>query len=405
MDKTNNNYKICSKCKNNLENSSFPKGRTYCKECKYKLNFCSHNRSKYSCKEGCGGNLCEHNNFKSVCKECKGGSICEHNIRKTTCKECKGGSICEHNRVKSLCKECKGGSICEHNRLKSQCKECKGSAICEHNRIKSSCKECKGSSICEHNKQKNTCKECKGSSICEHNKIRYRCKECKGSSICEHNSLKSICKECKGSAICEHNKVKHNCIICNPSCACQECKITFVSKNTKVYPLCKACFCKKYPDNILSTRFKIKERYLTEELRLRFKDKDIEIINDKKINGGCSSRRPDILIDLIRFSIIVECDENEHLRYNYENERNIEIFRDLGNRPLVIIRFNPDSYIIENKKIKGCFKDINNKRDYALNKKEWDRRVDTLENLLIKYISIKDIPNKEITIEYLFYSS
>ena len=31
-------------------------------------------------------------------------------------------------------------------------------------------------------------------------------------------------------------------------------------------------------------------------------------------------------------------------------------------------------------------------------------RIDTLEKILFKYISMKGIPNKEIIIEYLFYS-
>jgi hypothetical protein len=60
---------------------------------------------------------------------------------------------------------------------------------------------------------------------------------------------------------------------------------------------------------------------------------------------------------------------------------------------------------------KKIFKDIiktennNKKKDYELNKEEWNKRIDTLEKLLIKYISMKDIPDKEIAIEYLFYSS
>jgi len=428
MSKTCNDYKICSKCNNNLEITAFFKGRTYCKQCKYKSNFCIHNRCKYSCKHGCGGNICEHNNIKNICKQCGGGSICEHNKLRTKCKECGGGSICEHNKLrtnckecgggslcehnkqKNICKECKGSSICEHSRIKSTCKECGGSSICEHSRIKSSCKECKGSAICEHNKQKNTCKECKGSAICEHNKIKYRCKECKGSAICEHNKLKEICKECKGTRICEHNKVKYNCIKCNPSSCCRECKLTFVNIKTRFYPLCEACFCNKYPDNILSKRFKIKETYLLEELKTRFKHVDIKMINDKKIEGGCSSRRPDILIDLLIFSIVIECDEKEHSNYKCENKRNMELFEDLGNRPLIIIRFNPDSYNIKNKKIQGCFKDItkiediHKKKFYDLNIDEWNKRIDTLEKLLIKHISMKDAPDKELTIEYLFYS-
>ena len=35
----------------------------------------------------------------------------------------------------------------------------------------------------------------------------------------------------------------------------------------------------------------------------------------------------------------VEIDENQHTNYSCENKRTMEIFNDLGRRPLVMIRF------------------------------------------------------------------
>lgn len=353
---------------------------------------------------------CIHDKQKRYCRECGGSSICEHNREKFKCKECKGTCICEHNKIRSKCRECGGASICEHNRERSKCRDCGGGSICEHNRARSNCRDCGGASFCEHNRFRNSCKECKGSTICEHNNYKNRCIECRGCSICEHNKVKIQCKECRGSQICEHNKQKHVCVICNPSCSCQECKSILTNKRSYSYPLCQACFCNKYPDHERSTLYKIKERYLRDELRERFPNNDINMIFDKAVDGGCSNKRPDVLIDLLTHSIIIECDEHQHKNYTCENKRTMQLFEDLGNRPLVMIRFNPDNYIDENgNKVEGCFKpltevqDMHKKRFYNINETEWNRRICVLEKVIKEYIGLDTFPSKEITEIKLFY--
>jgi hypothetical protein len=89
----------------------------------------------------------------------------------------------------------------------------------------------------------------------------------------------------------------------------------------------------------------------------------------------------------------------------------MQLFEDLGSRPLVMLRFNPDSYIVGNdNKIEGCFKplisvvDIHKKKFYDVNKKEWNRRLDILEKEIRKYISLDTFPSKEITEIKLFYN-
>lgn len=158
-----------------------------------------------------------------------------------------------------------------------------------------------------------------------------------------------------------------------------------------------------------SSLYKIKERYLRDELRLRFLDNDINMIFDKAVDGGCSRRRPDVLIDLILYSIIIECDEGQHKNYECENKRTMQLFEDLGERPLIMIRFNPDNYTEKDKKIKGCFtplttiEDIHKKKFYDINKQEWERRVDILEEVIKSKISL-EIPEKEIDEIKLFYN-
>jgi len=328
------------------------------------------------------------------------------------CKKCKyEKSKCEHGKKNNRCIQCNGSQLCIHKSRKDTCKECKGNGICEHNKRKTRCIECKGGSICEHNKSRTICKECKGGSICEHNKVRTSCVLCEGGNICNHKKIRNQCKDCNGKQICIHKKRKANCVICTPESSCQECKNIFVSKQTHCYPLCQACFCNKYPDHERSTLYKIKERYLRDELRERFPNNDINMIFDKAVDGGCSNKRPDVLIDLLTHSIVIECDEHQHKNYTCENKRTMQLFEDLGNRPIIFIRFNPDNYNHENgNKVEGCFKpltevkDMHKRRFYNINEEEWNTRISVLEKVIKEYISLDTFPSKEITEIKLFYN-
>ena len=345
-----------------------------------------------------------------LCKNCKEYKNNTYFYRKNlTCKECvKNKRKCIHNREKYSCKECCGVSFCEHKRRKSYCKECKGESICEHKNLRTQCKECKGTSICEHDILKSRCKVCLGGHICIHKKERNLCIVCGGNSICIHNIKKTICLDCKGGSICEHNKKRNLCLICNIKNTCKECNNVFVKNKTIYYPFCQACFCNKYPDHEKSTLYKIKERYLRDELRMRFPNNDINMLFDKKIQDGCSLRKPDVLIDCLTHCIIIECDENQHSSYKCEERRINELYLDLGDRPLIMIRFNPDNYIDKNNiKIEGCFKpltkieDMYKKKFYDINTDEWKRRVDILVKELKKYLDLNiNILYKEIKLFY-----
>jgi hypothetical protein len=92
-----------------------------------------------------------------------------------------------------------------------------------------------------------------------------------------------------------------------------------------------------------------KEHYVRNYLKKEFPN--IKIVFNKKIDNGCSKRRPDVRIECLTHTIIIEVDEKQHNAYTCESKRLCELFTDLGNRPLVMIRFNPDRY----DKNKGCF--------------------------------------------------
>ncbi len=409
-------YKTCQFCRKKLE-CEHKKRKSRCKECGGS-SICEHDRERSQCKD-CGGSsicehqkrksrckvcdgneFCEHNMRKSNCKDCRGGSICKHNKNRTICKDCRGGSICKHDRVRSKCKECGGGSICEHNRERSFCKDCGGKSICEHNRIKFVCKDCKGKSICEHNKIKTVCKDCGGGAICEHGGVRSRCKDCGGGSFCEHNVRRSRCRKCGGGGICEHDKIRSSCIKCNPKYACQYCHHVYVNPNYRFHPYCFRCYCVLNPDEDIPRRYKLKEHHLRDALKDHFPN--VDLIFDQKIDNACSRRRPDVRIECLTHTVIIECDEDQHKGYNCENKRTMEIFQDLGNRPLVLVRFNPDSYLDEKGHRRASCFSLTKANSLSINKAEWRNRIKKITEIIDKHI--KQIPEKEVTEEQLFYN-
>lgn len=146
-------------------------------------------------------------------------------------------------------------------------------------------------------------------------------------------------------------------------------------------------------------RYKIKEHHLRDALKEEFSS--IKMVFDKPVDGGCSRKRPDILIDCLTHSVVIECDEDEHKGYSCENKRTMELFNDLGSRPLVMIRFNPDSYSADGEKVQGCFKTTKT-GSLSLNKREWKKRIKKLIKTINEYIT--DVPVKEINVVQLFYS-
>ena len=131
------------------------------------------------------------------------------------------------------------------------------------------------------------------------------------------------------------------------------------------------------------------------------------VIHNKPIVGGCSRKRPDFLIDMLTHSIVVEVDESQHNKtyYNCENKRLMEIFQDLGSRPLVMIRFNPDGYVDDKgEKHPSCFS-MHETWDvpYVKEKKEWAERLKELYKNVSKHI--ETIPSKEITLEFMYFDA
>jgi hypothetical protein len=111
-------------------------------------------------------------------------------------------------------------------------------------------------------------------------------------------------------------------------------------------------------------------------------------VNDRVITDGCSRRRPDMLVDMGSHVIIIEVDENQHTSYVVECEtrRLNDISLDLNCRPVMMIRFNPDSYKRSTgENVTSCWS-VNNTSGILVIKKskqdEWNYRLEILRNTI-----------------------
>jgi hypothetical protein len=189
----------------------------------------------------------------------------------------------------------------------------------------------------------------------------------------------------------------------NPKCKNEWCK-TFTS-NKQYEGYCAYCYRHLYPDRPMALNYKTKEAAVVQYIKQEFPD--IDIITDKKIKDGCSKRRPDIYVDLGNQIIIVEIDENQHIDYDCscENRRLMELSQDVGHRPIVFIRFNPDDYKNGDAKIQSCW-NINNSGICCVKRskrKEWDTRLECLKNNIEYWLHPQHITTKTVEVIQLFY--
>ena len=174
-------------------------------------------------------------------------------------------------------------------------------------------------------------------------------------------------------------------------------------KDNKYEGYCARCFIHLYPDKPAPRNYKTKEQSVADFVLNEFGQYDW--ITDKKIKDGCSKRRPDLLLDMGDQVIIVEVDENQHTDYDCscENKRTMELSQDVGHRPMVFIRFNPDSYYENKKSISSCWR-INDSGICVISKtktKEWNDRLSALKHQIEYWCNNRT--DKTVEIVQLFY--
>jgi hypothetical protein len=209
-------------------------------------------------------------------------------------------------------------------------------------------------------------------------------------------------KGSKNGLYCVSHKKDNMIDIVSPICKSSWCE-NYASKNYDKY--CIHCFIHLFPDKPIVRNYKTKEKAVADFILSNFDG--FTWICDKRVQDGCSRRRPDLLLDMGSHVLVVEVDENQHTEYecSCENKRLMEISQDIGHRPLIFIRFNPDGYIdIRDIKIKSCW--IMNKQSGILyvpkiKQTEWDKRLFILKETVEYWIHQR--PEKMVEIVQLFY--
>ena len=205
----------------------------------------------------------------------------------------------------------------------------------------------------------------------------------------------------KQAIYCAKHKLDNMIDIKNNKCKTELC-FTIVNKRYKGF--CLRCFIYNFPDSKIIRDYGTREAKVSEFIKETYKD--LNITYNKQINGGCSQHRPDIFIDCLTHSIIIEVDEHQHKNgksYTQECElrRLNNLFTDLADRPIVFIRFNPDSYINqENKLVKSCF-DYTEDKGLPKANKTLQTRLKKLKEVIDE--NIINISNENIQTIKLYY--
>ena len=178
---------------------------------------------------------------------------------------------------------------------------------------------------------------------------------------------------------------------------------------------CLRCFIHLFPGETIARRYKVKETHVVDALlaaELSLPD-GCNLVLDRIVRGhsACvSGRRPDVLIDLGTHVVIVEVDENQHGGYDNtcENKRLMQLFGDVGERPIVVVRFNPDGYVAAGgRKVRSPF------RSHAAldtpvvcSKVEWATRCTALVEVVRRLVAVgiqQGAPDRLVTIDRLFF--
>jgi hypothetical protein len=245
------------------------------------------------------------------------------------------------------------------------------------------------------------CNEHKKSEMIMTNKQYTKCIKCEKSAIYNlPNNKQLYCIDHKKENMIDVKNIYRLCHICN-----------YITANPKLKDYCVQCYVYKYPNSEYANRYIVRKQ---DKIHSIFKD--ISIIQwdscDKKIEGTCNKRRPDYFKDLFTHCIILEIDENQHKNYNKEDEieRLKQLYIGLGKRKLVVIRFNPDSYIKNNKKYNSMFSYTTKNGFLKINEKMCRNRlkiVNTTLSLCVDYNNVEKMcgNNKEVIEIKLYYDS
>jgi hypothetical protein len=215
--------------------------------------------------------------------------------------------------------------------------------------------------------------------------------------LCKKRPNFNFENETKG-IYCKDHKKDGMIDIKNKRCKNDWCK----TRPTNKYDgYCFYCYINMFPDKPVARNYKTKEQSVVDYIKDNFPN--VDWIADKRVDDGCSKRRPDLFLHMGNQILIIEVDENQHTDYNCscENKRVMELSLDVGHIPIVFIRFNPDMYFKQKEKIASCWGLNGNGILVIKNKDEWTERLSRLSDV-VKYW-LENITDKTIETIHLYY--
>jgi hypothetical protein len=181
--------------------------------------------------------------------------------------------------------------------------------------------------------------------------------------------------------------------------------------NPHLQGYCMACFSYQFPEHPRVRHARSEELAVLAAVYQRFGDEEWaqRMVSDRRVEGGCSRRRPDMFVDLGTHVLIVEVDERQHADYDTscERRRTMELFQDAGSRPTVFLRFNPHAYTdAAGGRVRSPWTrdpTSGQPRVSPERQAEWSARLEALFARIAHWTAITDFPAQEVTSEPLFY--
>ncbi len=206
----------------------------------------------------------------------------------------------------------------------------------------------------------------------------------------------------KNGLYCRNCKTEEMVNVTYSRCKQEGCETLAFTKKYEGY--CARCYFFNNPDKPLTKCYRSKEIEVANFIKSNF-DK-FEISLNKTVGSGCSRKRPDIFFDLGNYCMVIEVDENQHIDYgcSCETKRLASIFDDIGERNLIFIRFNPDSYINRNDQLVLSPWRKNSQGLTCVPKakqNEWNSRLQILKDTVQYWLDNR--PDKLIEVVQLFY--
>jgi hypothetical protein len=235
------------------------------------------------------------------------------------------------------------------------------------------------------------CFKCKKDGMEVIRKKRKQCVKC-GIKDARYNNKGEIamwCSNCKEKGMIDVTKVR--------------CKSEGCDKREWGAGYCASCYQQEILKGNISPQECVrlcKESLMFQALKERFPD--LEFHFNQTIQH--CARKPDATVYCDQHMLFIECDEKQHKTYdNLEESRRImQIWEGYGKKPMIVIRFNPDSY--KNKKgekIPSCFYHY----DKKLDEQQWNTRISYLSKTIQKNLNptFKDRP--PIQVIKLYYDA